>query len=422
MNHIKSNHLFLGSIFIGVVFWLFVYSLLPVDPQEDLKTGTLAFIIFNYLALIIGFYLIKFKKVRPVSFNYGRINKLLVILLITITACYILRWFDLFVLRELSFKSDPKTNKLFSEINYQKSNIVLMIASVLKSAYFFPFVIAIGIKSKINKTLFIFCCIAMLYPFLEAILKGTRKPFLEVFLIVFVSLIMYQRIRLDIKTVVITVVSIVILFVVTTAILYSRETKNNGLDYFYSELLNSRYNDLLSPQKEVKDYFNEGDKSDYNKFLLITGMHFGQYLTHGVFEFNHIYDENNTPTNYGGHTFFVVPKLINELGLFNEIQCSNPPPREKVYLTLFGGLYLDFRWFGFVFMFLFGIFQKYIFYISKHFIFSRPIIIYFLIINVFLLIINYLRGGGIYPIVCFFLLVSILKISRFNLYEKGISA
>jgi hypothetical protein len=325
------------------------------------------------------------------------------------------------MIRELSFKSSPKTNKLLSEINYQNSNIILMIASVIKGAYFFPFVMAIGIKSKINKWLFIFCCFSLLYPFLEAVLKGTRKPFLEVFLIIFISLIIYKRISFNVRSIIIAIISIFILFVITIATLYNRENKNKGLDYFYSELLNSRYNDLLTPQKEVKDYFYDSTKSDYKKFLYISGMHFGQYLTHGVFEFNHIYNESNTPVYYGSHTFFTIPKLINEIELLNEIQYSNPPPREKVFLTLFGGLYLDFRWFSVFFMFLFGIFQKYIFYKSEHFIFSRPLIIYFLIINVFLLVINYLRGGGIYPIATFFLIVIILKISRFNLHEKGIS-
>ncbi len=422
MNYFKSNYLFFGSIFLGLFIWLFAYAFLPVNPTEEIKTGTIVFIVANYLALIIGFSLFKFKTKHPVEVNLKNLNKFLTLLLVVIFVCYLLRWYDLFSIRDLSFNKSLKENRILNDYNYHKSNLILLFASVIKSAYFFPFVIAVSLKQKPKKIVLVFAYIALMLPFLEAALKGTRKPFFEIFIIILFSIILFKKRKINLKKIGIAIASFVLLLFISMSMLFKRESKNLGNDYFYSQLLESRYNDMLSPKEGVKDYFYDKNNPEYLKFIGITALHIGQYLTHGAFEFNHIYNKKNLSIANGSYTFVAVPKLINKTGLVKKIEYPNPSPREYVYLTAFGGFYIDFRWFSVALMFLFGVFQKYVFNKSEQFIIWRPLTIFFLIINVFLLIINYLRGGGIYPIASLFLFFIFLKISGLNLYEKSTSA
>lgn len=422
MNYFKSNYLFFGSIFLGLIVWFLVFAVLPVNLSEEIKTGTIVFIVANFLALILGFSLFKFKTTHPVEVNLKNLNKFLTLLLVVIFFCYLLRWYDLFFIRDLSFNKTLIENRILTDYNYHKSNLILLFASILKSAYFFPFVIAVSLKQKPKKTVLVLTYIALILPFVEAVLKGTRKPFFEVFIIILFSIIIFEISKINFKKVGVAIVGFVLIIFISMSMLFKRESKSLGNDFFYSQLLESRYNDMLRPKEEVRDYFYDKNNPEYLKFIGISALHIGQYLTHGVFEFNHIYNKKDLAVTNGGYTFIAVPKLINKTGLVKKIQYSNPSPREYVYLTAFGGFYIDFRWFTVAFMFLFGVFQKYVFNKSEQFIIWRPLTIFFLIINVFLLIINYLRGGGIYPIASLFLFFVFIKISRLNLYEKSTSS
>ena len=76
------------------------------------------------------------------------------------------------------------------------------------------------------------------------------------------------------------------------------------------------------------------------------------------------------------------------------IQRSNP--RVYTFITFFGGLYIDFGWFGLVIMFLFGMFQKILFNKVKQ---KKPqylpLFLFFIFINFFMLTFNFFRNTGV---------------------------
>lgn len=422
MNYIKQHWLFFGSLFLGVVIWGVTFLLLPAEPVEPIKIKTVLFICSSYLMLILGFISFKFKRDQTINYNYDP-TKTLTLLLIIIFASYALRWIDLFYLRDLSFSNELKFNRSLNDSNLNKSNMLFIIASILKSIYFFPFVILIKSKMKLKKLPAILSYLCLLLPILEATLKGNRKPVIEIFLIVIITLFVFGKRKVNLSKVLIVVVSFVLIMTISMAMLFKRENLSKSLDtVFYEKLLGGRYNDILKPKPETIVYFKDEKKQKALKFYAITAMHTGQYLTHGVFEFNHIIDDDSIPTTYGKYTFVTIPKFINKTRIFNKIEYSNPSPRGHVYLTTFGGFFIDFRWITLIVMFFIGAIQKYVYQKSKQYFIYTPILIYFLIINVFLLILNYMRGAGIYPLISFIFLLLILKLARKTIHEKSIGS
>lgn len=422
MDGIKQYWLFFGSLFLGIVIWCVVFLLLPAEPVEPVKTKTVLFIVLSYLMLIFGFISFKFKTDQTVKYNFDP-SKTLNLLLVIILVSHVLRWVDLFYLRELSFSNEWKFNRSLNDSNFNKSNLLFVVASILKSIYFFPFVISVMFKAKLKKFPVMLSYVCLLLPILEAILKGNRKPVIEIFIIVVITVFVFGKRKINASKVVIVTISFILLLTISMAMLFKRENLSNALDkVFYEKLLEGRYNDILKPKPETIAYFKDEKQQKVSKFYAITAMHTGQYLTHGVFEFNHIIDNDSIPITYGKYTFVTVPKFINKIQIFDKMEYSNPSPRAHVYLTTFGGFFIDFRWMTLIVMFFMGATEKYVYQKSKQYFIYTPILIYFLIINVFLLILNYMRGAGIYPIISFIFLLLILKLARKTIHEKSIGS
>jgi hypothetical protein len=413
---------FFYSIIIGLLGWCLIYAFLPVESIEPIKLKTISFIGLNYLALIIGFISFSFKIKNDVNHDKLSFVRLIKITMIIIGISYVLRWIDLFYLRDLSFFNNLKYNRVLNNLNFKKSNFVFILASIIKSIYFLPFVLAFVLKIKLISKLGLISCLFLVLPLIEAALLATRKPLLEVAIIVVICFLLFRKSPINKKSITVFLSGILIVLTLSTVFLFSRETKGEESKDIYEHLLTANYNEILKPKSQVVAYFESENHNDLLKFYSFTIMHTGQYFIHGVYEFNHIIEADSLPITNGANTFFIVPKLLNKTKLFNKIDYSNPSPRGSVYLTAFGGLFIDFRWLTIIVMFFMGVIQKYVYQKSKQSIIYIPILIYFLIINVFLLILNYMRGAGTYPFIGFVILLIILKLVRKIIHEKSISS
>ncbi|WP_417212964.1 O-antigen polymerase [Bizionia sp.] len=421
MNLIKTYWLFFGSLTVGLLIWVLAYMLLPLEAVQPIKTKTILFIVSCYIAIIAGFVMFNFKTITNQRITYNN-QKVVKLLLIIIVVSFALRWYDLFVNRNLSFANDLKFNRFLNDDNFKQNQVLLIVASVLKSLYFFPFVICIRANLKRPKFYIIASYIVLFFPLLEAILKGTRKPFFEIFLIIVFTFIAYQKPKINFKRISITVIAVVILMSISMLILLKRENYSENFDdTFYKSLLESRYNEILKPTDAAINYFETTNHSQLTKLYVMSGLHTGQYITHGAFEFNHIIDIDSLSIGYGMYNYSIIPKFFNKISL-SSIPIANLSPRKYVYLTQFGSYYIDFRWFSLVLMFLFGVFQKYIYQKSFQSVIYSPILMYFLIINVFLMILSYTRGAGIYVLFGFLFLLFLLKIFEKKLHEESISS
>ncbi|XMO87884.1 hypothetical protein AAFN75_06240 [Algibacter sp. AS12] len=419
INYIKKYKGFFYSLLFSIAIWFIAFLLIPAKPVESIKPVTIFFILGCYLSLVTGFLCFNFKT-KPIEFKQKpRTTFYLNILLIILVLSYLLRWFDLFWIRELSFFNETIENRAIKDANSSSSGWLFVIASIIKSIYFFPFIFVKKLKLKSAGYTVILAYALLLFPWVEAILLGARKPFFEVFLIVIITYLLFKTQKIKLKPFLIICFSFFLLMSVSVVLLIKREHEvAKHKVAFFDSILKSRYNDLLKPTDEAENYFYSKDNNELIKYYALIGLHSGQYISHGVFEFNHIIDKQDLQKTNGTYTFFPIINFFNKFNISEPIVLNNPSPRSYVYLTAFGSFYIDFRWLTLLAMFIFGVFQKYAFQKSKHSIIYIPILIYLLLINVFLPITNYIRGIGIYPFVAFSFVLSLYKLIELNQKNK----
>lgn len=423
MGGTSSYKWFYYSLLAGVLIWSFCYYALPVEAVEKIKIKTFVFIGSCYGFFIAGY------TVTP-SFKGSMINQkirkagLFNIIVGILFLAFVLRWIDLFYVRDVSFYVEPKQNRLINANSFYKNNLIFIAASILKSLYFFPFVLYTSrCFAGLKKVHLIFSCLILLLPFVEAIVLGTRKSFFDILLVVVVTLVLWRGIELlSFKAWVYIAISIFLVLVISATVLFKRESATKSdKNVFFDEILEAKYNDLLEPKDWVISFIRDRDENEYLRMSALTLLQTGQYMIHGIFEFNHLIDKE-FKTSYGAYTFYPFVKLIRVVEGHDYFEPSNESPREIVYLTAFGGFFLDFKWFSVLVFFAFGIIQKVVFNKSRKDCLYLPLVVYFLIINVFLPVFHYLRGAGMYPLVGFVIVATILLIleNRFN--EKGFSS
>ena len=102
--------------------------------------------------------------------------------------------------------------------------IPFKIASVLKALYFFPIVIVISLNLQ-NKRLKILSFALLFLPLVEALLLGSRKPFFDIAIILVFSTLVFTKIKLTKKKIILTLFGAISLFIVTNLLLFKREAK-----------------------------------------------------------------------------------------------------------------------------------------------------------------------------------------------------
>lgn len=389
------NTFYYLSLLGGVIVWFIIFILTPAEVINPLSNETISFVLISYFFLILGFTLKKFKfQIKKNNIN----QKNLFWISMFIIVCFILRYFDLFVLRNLSFSNNIHENRILSEKS--SGNVFLIGASIIKSLYFVPLLISC-IQKKYSSCFFWFGLLFFLFPVPEAILKGSRSIILTSFLYLILILFFTRKIVLNKKTLTLIALTFIGLFVIGTNILMKRESPKNK--NAYNHLIEKAiYNDFFKPKQKIIDYVNNEQVSNTKKAMTISAMQVGQYYCHGVFEFDHIvkyYKKNDYQRQWGKYTFFVFPKFTNQMGLTNYdlSKINHASPRGYTFITFFGGMYLDFGWFALLFMFLLGVVQKMVVELVKkqHFIFA-PLYLFFLFTNFFLPTFNFYRGTGSY--------------------------
>src|SRR5690606_37654969 len=107
------------------------------------------------------------------------------------------------------------------------------------------------------------------------------------FLVIVFTIIAYQKSKINFKKMGIAVIAVIFLMSISMFMLLKRENfSQNFDDSFYESLFESRYNEILKPTDDAINYFQTTNHSELTKIFAMSGLHTGQYITHGVFEFN----------------------------------------------------------------------------------------------------------------------------------------
>ena len=411
LNLFQLKSAFLLSVFSGFIIWFFFYIFSPVN-STGLISETLLFIGSSVLVFLLGYYVF---NINTKTFLF-KSSSLIVLFYVIATMSLIgitFRYLDLFLFREISFSNPYFQNKLLSDSHTENAGLLIASLSSLRVLYFVPLLLLIITKSK-NKLMCLISIALIIYSSVEIFLFGTRKPLFYLMIIVIITLFYFNKSKLQFskKSVFYIISSTLVLAFFSFFILNKRLKENNfNKEHALIDVVNSRYNDFVKIKPSKLKSLIASPKSVSTKAQIMF-IHTGQYVIHGFYELNYIV-KNKFPKAYGVYSFNPIFKLTNRLGVTNKsLNTIKNHPRDYVYTSFYGSLFIDFGWFALIPMFLLGLFQRWVYSLTTVNIIAKVFFVILLSINLVMPIFNILSGTGLY---LFFLLLAFLCIS----YKKN---
>lgn len=390
----------------GVLFWFLLFIFVPVKVKYSLSFFPVLYIVLNYLFFIIGINSIKTtnqERLISYSVNIPVLKKIMYVVIFIALTGVSLKVFDRFYLRGSSFSNSMSENREL--LGSTGPSIISIISAITNPFSFVPLFIYYYIKLK-NKKLFIVCLALFFSASIEFVVLGSRSGLFLLLVLFGVYLFYFKKIKLNYKRVI--SISLFVFFLGIYSInLFVERTKDfakTDKKAIKHILTNANYNFTIEPTKETKDAILNSSNKTYVATRLGL-INFVQYYTHGMYEFGYLYNNYIGGHHYGSYTFSVFAKFSNILFKTNiDLEAGKKSfPRKGIYTTFYGPIYADFGWFSLVFVFLMGIFQKLIYnkVLLGRFQYT-PLLFYFLIINFFIPVINFINGAqGIYALTAF---------------------
>jgi hypothetical protein len=405
--------LFLKSLLIGVLIWVTCYIFTPFNLVNPLSSEVIWFIILNYLALIFGYFFVDifFNQNKEVvgAQNTHLLNNSFYLLIFLVYFSSIIRYFDLFFVRDISFFNSISTNK-YNVAQDANFSLVLGILGIFRFLYFVPYLFYI-IEKRNKKKLLIICVLLFLVPVIEGYLRGSRRLFFESIGVFITITCVYNFSKMFSKKIILIVVFSMILSILFSNFVLKERVKVNKEIPFLEKIYNSAYNDLLPLKPETKQFLVE-NKDNFMGKASFSIAHFGQHILHGVYEFDNAIKEK-AEKKMGMYNGFILVKFLNKLGLTNIPLDSLMNPTGRVtYITFFGGQFLDFGWYSLIIMFFYGGIQNYFFAKGSKLNYLKPIVIIFIFSNVFLLTFNFLRAQMLLVIMSYLFILTIFYSSN----------
>jgi hypothetical protein len=406
--------LFLKSLLIGVLIWVACYIFIPVNVINPLTSEVIWFIILNYLFLIFGYFFAnKFLKKEKNKVGVQNIQlpiSSFSILLFLIYFSSIIRYIDLFFVREISFFNSISTNK-YNVAQDANFSLFLGVLGGVRFLYFVPYLFYI-IEKRNNKKILILCVLLFLVPLIEGYLRGSRRLFFESIGLFITITCVYNFSKLFSKKIIfIGVFSLILSVFFSNFVLKERVIEKKGISFF-EQIYNSPYSELLPLKPKAKQFILK-NKNNFIGSASFSSFHFGQHILHGVYEFDYAIKEN-ADKKFGMYNGFILIKFLNKLGFTNiPLESLMNPTGRVTYITFFGGLFLDFGWYSLIIMFFYGVIQNYFFVKGSKFNYSKPVVIIFIFTNVFLLTFNFMRAQMLLVIMSYLFIITI-----FHYYNK----
>ena len=400
----------------GFVLWLLVFFVAPIEATQGFKSNTLIFIALSIIGYTLGY--IFFKKIRLLKkqktlLNTVPLSKQFIIGLIAIVyLSWAIRYFDVFYVRGVSFSNTIEANRAL--MGTAKLNVFYILGAIFKELYFVPLLLVLH-KFRDNKILVSFSSLAFVFPLIMPFLRGTRKDIFLTAALLIIILIVTRVVILKLRTIIKIGIAVLVLNVIFYKLLMQRETPQNveattHIDYLLDY---ATYNDLLRPNENYKEKIKTS--SGIEKALLFSYVHLSQYYCHGIFELNYLIQDKSKSKLFlnGEYNFHLFKKALASFGLidYDSSLLHYALPRQNTYITFMGALFLDFGWFGLLGMLLMGMGQRYIDEeIEARKYLYLGLYVFFIIFNLFLPVINLIRGTGVYFIFASLLIIICYKI------------
>lgn len=394
------------TLVLSFVVWSLLFLFTPVKINITINPWAYSLIIFSVLAFSLGYYLKK-KPALEVQkkTRIEDIHKIFKIVLVLACLGMIFKLFDRFFIRGVSLDSNFFENR--ESMENGGGNFFGIIAAFLVPFSYIPLFLHWKYKLKQKKLIIILVFILFFFQVFDALLLGARSVIFILGMMLLLYLFYFKKLQLTFRKIILLITG-VLGFVLFMNYLFLERTKLFAGDKAYDIALNySNFNYTLTASDEFKRDFDQ--KSELGKTISFSFITTSQYFLHGMFEYGYLYENFDSEHAYGSYTFIVYKRFLDKLiGSKTDIfAIQDLAPRQGVYTTFYGPLYLDFGWFMLIFMFFFGRYTSSIYEKAKN-MDNSAILVYFYIFIVLLFspVFNFVSGAG-----------GIFLFTSFNIYR-----
>ncbi|MRI34293.1 hypothetical protein EOPP23_14985 [Endozoicomonas sp. OPT23] len=293
------------------------------------------------------------------------------------------------------------------------TNIYSLVSAPLCAFSYFLLFQYFNVYKKMNESKFLafLSIIFGLYLPLVNLTVGSRIYLFIYFAILMMTLMYHNKVKLKslIKPVFLLVFSIVILI---SGVIFSIRIEEVGFAIEDSIFI-SGYSRFAVPEFDFFEYFKN---NDFLFSLYVFLINFIQYITHGIYELAYLLDYGFQDFQYGNYTFFVFYKVISYFsGLPFDPGTLLVAPRNGIYTTFLGPLFIDFGYFLVIFCSMFGFFMQTIFSKAQANSVYCPLYFYLSLLLFFSPIINLIfsgQGSYIFIATLIYIFISKTKFSR----------
>lgn len=346
---------------LGIAAWIAIRFVSPIEARMPLAPSALLFIGLCYVAFIVGCVFTWPKQRQALArgiatnarFSVHPGHELIAGLLGLLGIG--LRYVDRVFLRGVDYGAGSA--EIRDVLANSSVSAVGMIGSLLFPVCMIPLILVLQReelrKVPVRLTL---CGILFCLPMLESFGQLSRSVMLvSAMLLVFaIAWTRFDGAIFRLKIIGPAVLGVVSLLFVSAAIFDARlQNEQRDLD---TSILTSVYSELIAPSEDAISGLLGGDRMTAATYQAILPN--SLYYTSGMYEFSLLWDRPDRQIHaLGTYTFapiFLGLDVILGTQFLSRIDETGLVYRLGVFNTFFGPVWIDFRWFSFVFMMLFG--------------------------------------------------------------------
>lgn len=400
-------------LFLGGLTYLAIYYMSPVSGSYDPSMGVVWYLLFSFLFMVFGAWMgagYRFSgSGRPNAlqvFNNGFFNLVLMIAVVGVS----LKIIDRFFLRGVSLSAGMGNREAILDAG--GGGAISILGGILYPFCYLPIFVLLSRWSepKRRKAVNLYICWALFFfPTFDSLLIGSRSLMIvNVAILVFYG-IYFRFIKFGFGTVVIAPIAAFSILLVSGTVFIER-LDYMGLDYLTSSL-NSVYGFTVKPNDWIIDKLAK--EQGFSFLIYYSWLNSGQYFTHGMFEFFYLYDHFFSGHTYGAFNYGVYYKFIGVImgdnSLLDAVIASQP--RVGTFTSFLGPIFVDFGWFGPLYMFFFGAVSGWIWRrcLSGRVVWM-PLYFYFAMMIFFAPVVSFfVSAQGLYTITSFLLFIFVAR-------------
>jgi oligosaccharide repeat unit polymerase len=395
----------------GIGVWIFFWLITPVYATSTLEPTAMLYIAFCYAGFFLGcgaYTLtsgVEDAAVPTSDWRMPQLSRLFWISLAVGLAGMALRLYDRIVLRG----ADYATNALdFREsLTQTAAGPVSAVAALLFPFCFVPLITLLAARFRPRQIpLYMIAAVAFVLPTIESLAQLSRSVLLTSVVLGFgaVTCTKFRGSPANRKLLVVSVAAIILFSIVSTTIFTNR--LELGERRLSDSVITSVYADNLQPTEAAWWGLMSGSEleSRYYSIILPNGM----YYISGAYEFSSLWTRPDPqPFSYGAYNAIAFVRLLQivfspDSEPIDEVALVYKP---GVFQTFFGNAWVDFGYFGPLFLFAFGYLANVLGRGARS---GRlnllPIYLYITVIIFFMPVANFINGGlGNYVVASFIL-------------------